>query len=56
MCMFPKSGVMDMKPCKRDSMAPVALSQPHFYNADQGPDSIGGKNLTEKSCPKFFRT
>ena len=30
-----KSGVMDMKPCKRDSMAPVALSQPHFYNADQ---------------------
>jgi len=29
-----KSGVVNMEPCKRDSQAPLALSNPHFYNAD----------------------
>jgi len=29
-----KSGVMNMEPCKRDTFAPLALSNPHFYQAD----------------------
>ncbi len=29
-----KSGVMYMEPCKRKDQAPVALSMPHFYQAD----------------------
>lgn len=29
-----KSGVLNMEPCKRDTGAPLALSFPHFYNAD----------------------
>ncbi len=28
-----KSGVLNMEPCKRDVMAPLALSMPHFYQA-----------------------
>ena len=30
-----KSGVLNMEPCKRDTHAPLALSFPHFYEADQ---------------------
>ena len=49
-----KSGVMDMKPCKRDSMAPVALSQPHFYNADQSfLDAVEGMRPS-KEKHEFF--
>ena len=49
-----KSGVMDMKPCKRDSMAPVALSQPHFYNADQSfRDAVEGMRPS-KEKHEFF--
>ncbi|XP_040564002.2 LOW QUALITY PROTEIN: lysosome membrane protein 2-like [Lepeophtheirus salmonis] len=29
-----KSGVYSMEPCKRDTNAPLALSYPHFYQAD----------------------
>ena len=28
------SGAMYMEPCKREDQAPVALSMPHFYQAD----------------------
>ena len=49
-----KSGVMDMKPCKRDSMAPVALSQPHFYNADRSfLDAVEGMR-PDKEKHEFF--
>ena len=30
-----KSGVYNMEPCKRDTKAPLALSMPHFYQADE---------------------
>ena len=30
-----KSGVLNMEPCKREAMAPLALSMPHFYQADE---------------------
>ncbi len=40
-----KTGVMNMKPCKRESMAPLALSQPHFYEADRSYlDAVEGLN------------
>jgi len=29
-----KSGVLNMEPCKRETFAPLALSMPHFYQAD----------------------
>ena len=49
-----KSGVMDMKPCKRDSNPPVALSQPHFYNADQSfLDALEGMKPS-KEKHEFF--
>jgi len=44
-----KSGVIDMKPCKRDSMAPLALSQPHFFEADQSfRDALEGMNPSKE--------
>ena len=38
-----KSGVLNMEPCKRETNAPLALSMPHFYGADQSfRDAVGG--------------
>ena len=49
-----KSGVINMKACKRDSMAPLALSQPHFYEADQSfLDAIDGMKPS-KEKHEFF--
>ena len=44
-----KSGVIDMKPCKRDTMAPLALSQPHFYEADPSfREAVEGMNPSKE--------
>ena len=45
-----KSGVLNMEPCKRDSKAPLALSMPHFYQADPSfvDDIVGLKPEKEK--------
>ena len=49
-----KTGLMDMKPCKRDSMAPLALSQPHFYQADESYlDAVEGLS-PNKSLHEFY--
>lgn len=49
-----KSGVTYMEPCKRELMAPLALSMPHFYQADQSfRDAIDGMK-PEKEKHEFF--
>ena len=49
-----KSGVMNMEPCKRDVHAPLALSMPHFYQADQSfLDAVEGLN-PEKEKHQFY--
>ena len=49
-----KSGVMNMEPCKRDTNAPLALSMPHFYQADPSfREAVGGLN-PEKEKHQFF--
>jgi len=38
-----ESGVLNMEPCKRESSAPLALSMPHFYQADPVfREAVGG--------------
>lgn len=49
-----KSGVMYMEPCKRKDEAPVALSMPHFYQADPSfLNAVEGLN-PQKEKHQFF--
>ena len=49
-----KSGVMYMEPCKRDVEAPLALSMPHFYQADPSfREAVGGLK-PEKEKHQFY--
>lgn len=53
-----KSGVLNLAPCKRSldlpKGAPIALSFPHFYQADQSfRDAVGGLN-PEKEKHEFY--
>lgn len=49
-----KSGVLNMEPCKRASKAPLALSMPHFYNADPSfGEALEGLS-PDKSKHEFF--
>ncbi len=49
-----KSGVLNMEPCKRDLMAPLALSMPHFYQAHPSfLEAVEGLS-PEKAKHEFF--
>ena len=49
-----KSGVLNMEPCKRDSKAPLALSMPHFYQADPSfVEAVSGLK-PEKEKHEFY--
>ncbi len=49
-----KSGVLNMAPCKRETRAPLALSLPHFYQADPSYlEAVGGLD-PHKDRHQFF--
>jgi len=49
-----KSGVLNMEPCKRKAEAPLALSMPHFYQADESfRNAVHGMN-PEKEKHEFY--
>lgn len=49
-----KSGVLNMEPCKRESKAPLAVSMPHFYMADDSfTEAVGGLS-PDKEKHEFF--
>ena len=50
-----KSGVLNMEPCKRETKAPLALSMPHFYMADDSfLEAFGGGLSPEKEKHQFY--
>ncbi|TRY74958.1 hypothetical protein TCAL_08665 [Tigriopus californicus] len=49
-----KSGVLNMEPCKRATQAPLALSMPHFYNADPVYQQGVGGLTPNKEDHQFF--
>ena len=49
-----KSGVMNMEPCKREAQAPLALSMPHFYQADESFQNTVHGLKPEKSKHEFY--
>ena len=50
-----KSGVLNMEPCKRETHAPLALSMPHFYNADPSfLEAFAGGLHPEKEKHEFY--
>ena len=48
------SGAMYMEPCKRADMAPVALSMPHFYQADPIYRERVGGMTPDKEKHQFY--
>lgn len=49
-----KSGVLNMEPCKRDTKAPLALSMPHFYMADDSFLGAVGGLSPNKTKHQFY--
>lgn len=49
-----KSGVMNMEPCKREAQAPLALSMPHFYQADESFTNAVHGLKPEKEKHEFY--
>eukprot|EP00095_Tigriopus_kingsejongensis_P003740 maker-scaffold1209_size55568-snap-gene-0.8 protein:Tk03740 transcript:maker-scaffold1209_size55568-snap-gene-0.8-mRNA-1 annotation:"scavenger receptor class b member 1-like" len=49
-----KSGVLNMEPCKRETNAPLALSMPHFYDADPYYGQMVGGLKPEKEKHQFY--